>query len=443
MGLEDSKISEDTSQLSEDAIPVPSKNYNLDFLEKMDDPNFDPFSTKTKVVDDVSVGSDQNKTSSMQQVAKDSTPEFEQNEAQIGSSDSESIQTCVAKEPDVNQSPKPLTSGYSSLPKSTQMKLAQAMEEDDFSFCLPEPVNVEKWMSESKEPIDEIEQMSLSTSSEFSINSKETKPSVPYYPGHNLNLSLNSSTLVSQPADIPVSSQPSTESLNYKDLSSMVNGDVSNLAKLGLLHEARLLDKDKELAKLTNNVKEKQKEIDLLKHDLLQNTESNKQMMMIVEEFEKTIGQLIAEKEREQVCHEIERDRVQNERNQILEDLQAVERAFNDLHRKYERTKEVVAGFKANEDTLKSTVEDLSSRYKKGEERYEMLKEHAETKLSEASSRMEEVTKTKGVEIARLTAQLRKAEMMVTSLERQVDQKTRENQELTTICDELISKVGS
>ena len=36
---------------------------------------------------------------------------------------------------------------------------------------------------------------------------------------------------------------------------------------------------------------------------------------------------------------------------------------------------------------------------------------------------MEEVTKTKGVEIARLTAQLRKAEMMVSSLERQVDQK--------------------
>ena len=82
-----------------------------------------------------------------------------------------------------------------------------------------------------------------------------------------------------------------------------------------------------------------------------------------------------------------------------MEDLQAVERAFNDLHRKYERTKEVVAGFKSNEDILKRTVEDLTvrlvnspkgsfnqnlfARYKKGEERYEMLKEHAETKLSE------------------------------------------------------------
>merc|ERR1712241_1620854 len=169
----------------------------------------------------------------------------------------------------------------------------------------------------------------------------------------------------------------------------------------------------------------------------------NNQMMVIVDEFEKTIGQLIEDKQRSQVVNEIEKERILNERNQILEDLQAVERAFNDLHRKYERTKEVVAGFKSNEDVLKRTVEDLTIRYKKGEERYEMLKEHAETKLSEASSRMEEVTKTKGVEIARLTAQLRKAEMMVTSLERQVDQKTRENQELTTICDELISKVGS
>ena len=59
-----------------------------------------------------------------------------------------------------------------------------------------------------------------------------------------------------------------------------------------------------------------------------------------------------------------------------------------------------MAGFKSNEDILKRTVEDLTvrlvtncslkdlliknlSRYKKGEERYEMLKEHAETKLSE------------------------------------------------------------
>lgn len=436
-----------TSQPDEDPIPAPKK-YNLDFLDKLDDPNFDPFSTKTKVVDDVSVGhvSNSNDMPEELQVVKDSTPEFEQNEAQLVSSDSESVQTCVEKKSDVvpstsvPASPTSHSSGYSTLPKSTQDKLAQAMNDSDFSFCVPEPVNLEKWMSESRENIDEIEQMSLSTSSDFSLSAKDT--AVPHNPGHNLNFSLDNSTLVTQAANLPVNHHPGADNLNYKDLSTMVNGDVGNLAKLGLLHEARLLDKDKELSRQTDNVKEKQNEIDMLKHDLQQNTESNKQMMMIVEEFEKTIGQLIGEKEREQVCNEIARDRVQNERNQILEDLQAVERAFNDLHRKYERTKEVVGGFKTNEDVLKATVEDLSKRYKKGEERYELLKTHAETKLNEANSRIAEIQRSKSGEIAKLTALLRKAEMRVASLERSVEQKSRENQELTTICDELIGKVG-
>ena len=37
----------------------------------------------------------------------------------------------------------------------------------------------------------------------------------------------------------------------------------------------------------------------------------------------------------------------------------------------------------------------------------------------------------------------RKAEMKIASLERTVEQKTKENEELTKICDELIAKVGS
>ena len=80
---------------------------------------------------------------------------------------------------------------------------------------------------------------------------------------------------------------------------------------------------------------------------------------------------------------EIERERIMGERNQIFEDLQAVERAFTDLHRKYERTKEVIAGFKSNEDVLKTSLKDLTSKYKKEEERYEVLRTHAETKLEE------------------------------------------------------------
>merc|ERR1711936_1561248 len=150
----------------------------------------------------------------------------------------------------------------------------------------------------------------------------------------------------------------------------------------------------------------------------------------------------IKEKERSQVLTEIDRDRMLTERNQIFEDLQAVERAFTDLHRKYERTKEVIAGFKSNEDVLKSSLEDLTSKYRKEEERFEVLRTHAESKLEEANSQISELQRSKAAEIAKLTALLRKSEMRISSLERSVEQKTRENQELTTICDELIAKVG-
>ena len=45
--------------------------------------------------------------------------------------------------------------------------------------------------------------------------------------------------------------------------------------------------------------------------------------------------------------------------------------------------------------------------------------------------------------MARLTALLKKTEMKSTSLERTVEQKIKENEELTAICDELIAKVGN
>ena len=50
--------------------------------------------------------------------------------------------------------------------------------------------------------------------------------------------------------------------------------------------------------------------------------------------------------------------------------------------------------------------------------------------------------KNRESEVAQLQAMLRKAEMRVNNLERTVEQKAQENVELTSICDDLISKVG-
>ena len=53
------------------------------------------------------------------------------------------------------------------------------------------------------------------------------------------------------------------------------------------------------------------------------------------------------------------------------------------------------------------------------------------------------VSRSHESETARLTAMLKKTEMKVASLERSVEQKVKENEELTAICDELIAKVGA
>merc|ERR1712088_1086061 len=118
---------------------------------------------------------------------------------------------------------------------------------------------------------------------------------------------------------------------------------------------------------------------------------------------------LIAEKEKERENFILEKSRLELERDQAAQDLQNVEAAFADVHRKYERTKSVVEGFKQNEDTLKTCLEECSTKLQKQDERYDRLKSHAE--------------------IARLTAMLKRTEMKATSLERSVEQKVKENDE--------------
>merc|ERR1711981_1092098 len=155
------------------------------------------------------------------------------------------------------------------------------------------------------------------------------------------------------------------------------------------------------------------------------------------------ISELIAEKEKERERFEMEKSRLETERDQAAQDLHNVEAAFADVHRKYERTKSVVEGFKQNEDTLKTCLEDCSTKLQKQDERYDRLKSHAEDTLEKANKEIDNLSRSQDAEIARLTAMLKKTEMKATSLERSVEQKVKENDELTQICDELIAKVGT
>ncbi|KPP62510.1 transforming acidic coiled-coil-containing protein 2-like [Scleropages formosus] len=130
------------------------------------------------------------------------------------------------------------------------------------------------------------------------------------------------------------------------------------------------------------------------------------------------------------------------EKDQALADLNSVEKSLADLFRRYEKMKDVLEGFRKNEEVLKKCAQEYLSRIRKEEQRYQALKIHAEEKLDKANADIAQVRAKAKQEQAAYQASLRKEQMKVESLERTLEQKNKEIEELTKICDELISKMG-
>ncbi|XP_076436713.1 uncharacterized protein LOC143276139 isoform X7 [Babylonia areolata] len=208
--------------------------------------------------------------------------------------------------------------------------------------------------------------------------------------------------------------------------------------ELELTFQAQLLAKEKEWG---GKLADRDTRLATLEEANKKLRQTNDDMRTVMGEFEKTIGQLQSEKEKTSNASQQSLQDVVKERDQALEDLQSVETAFSDLHRRYEKTKGVVDGFKQNEEVLKKCVQDLQNKMKKTEQKIQVIKEQAEEKLERASEEIEKTKKSSASEIARLEAALRKADLQVQSMESTLEQKVKENKELAAICDELIAKV--
>ncbi|XP_073444915.1 transforming acidic coiled-coil-containing protein 1 isoform X2 [Dendrobates tinctorius] len=166
------------------------------------------------------------------------------------------------------------------------------------------------------------------------------------------------------------------------------------------------------------------------------------EMRKIVAEYEKTIAQMIEDEQRSTMTSQKSLQQVTVEKEQALVDLNSVERSLSDLFRRYENLKGVLEGFKKNEEALKKCAQDYLARVKQEEQRYQALKVHAEEKLNKANEEIAQVRTKANAESAALQAGLRKEQMKVESLERALQQKNQEIEELTKICDELIAKMG-
>lgn len=197
-------------------------------------------------------------------------------------------------------------------------------------------------------------------------------------------------------------------------------------------------DMDAAIAKVQAEGKEKEEQWCMKYNKLL---DDGQEMRKIIAEFELMIAKIMADQEKEREVAQVKLNAALLEKEQVSSDLNAMERSFAELFKRLEKYKEVIEGYKKNEDTLKSCAQDYLARIKKEEQRYQTLKAHAEEKISHANEEIAEVRSKYKAELSALQVQLRREQLKVQSLEKSLDQKEKEAEELTKLCDELISNV--
>ncbi|XP_058579205.1 transforming acidic coiled-coil-containing protein 3 isoform X1 [Neofelis nebulosa] len=167
----------------------------------------------------------------------------------------------------------------------------------------------------------------------------------------------------------------------------------------------------------------------------------NLEMGKIMDGFEGIVYQAMEEAQKQKEVAKAEIQKILKEKEQLTADLSSMEKSFSDLFKRFEKQKEVIEGYRTNEESLKRCVEDYIARIEKEAQRYQALKAHAEEKLQRANEEIAQVRSKAQAEALAFQASLRKEQTRVQSLEKTVEQKTKENEELTRICDDLISKM--
>ncbi|KAF5406423.1 hypothetical protein PHET_00031 [Paragonimus heterotremus] len=164
------------------------------------------------------------------------------------------------------------------------------------------------------------------------------------------------------------------------------------------------------------------------------------EMRRCISEYDRSLQHVIEEKSQGQAQVNVSVADLIAERDQAVEEVATIEKAFGDLHRRFEKSKQVIEGFKQNEESLKRSIEEYKNLLQRQENKYLALKKHAEEKLLKVSQDTEAAKQEAESNIARLQAALRMLELQNKGLEAQLEQKKQENAELTKICEELLNK---
>ncbi|XP_051784635.1 transforming acidic coiled-coil-containing protein 3 isoform X2 [Erpetoichthys calabaricus] len=473
-------------KMAED-VPLPKASYSLD-MDKLDDPNFNPFGTGIKIGNSPKLPvncSNKIEAANSSEVHETAIMEKPVNDV---------LTTEILNGPDGTQSSMMSTTDLSKLSSSSSnnrspplmVKAADPNKpvylDNTINFTLTglDITRDEAFLSPSKfsgfaEPIDYLEQFGTSTFAESALRKQSL------YLKFDPLLRDSPHKSFSQPAawsdsslpfsvlprcveeQEPISKIESTQTLKpsitlniFESLSVEQTLPVSSAPSLPpvpndfpLATENAICDilqyTQKDLDSAIENVKhemrEKDNEVSMWQEKYNQLNTDYSQMVKIVTEFEATLAKVLDDAEKQKAAAQLEIQKLAEEKQQVLADLSSMEKSFSELFKRFEKQKEAIEGYKKNEDTLKKCAQDYLARIKKEEQRYQALKAHAEEKINFANEEIAQVRAKFKAEIAALQATLRREQVKIQSLERSLEQKTKENEELTKLCDELIMNV--
>ncbi|XP_043106495.1 transforming acidic coiled-coil-containing protein 1 isoform X2 [Puntigrus tetrazona] len=440
---------EDVAPMNVDDIPIPKKSYNFD-PSQWDDPNFNPFGGNSKL----------NTSPTLHKGSYNFDPDNFDDSIDplkplkiLGGGDK--LTDKHKTEGTVEQWKKP---GQS--PKKNKDRIITTTEQVRFLCFLLNSCKVKKYENQS---------LVLDVCNQEKDELEDPASKLPHRVHHATDEEKLASTVMGQKDgpeefsdctksstktadDLPVGI---TDQFDEKDLSSpseslcksqtLSSSDSETIVKMspGLdsipLSE---IDKAAVLTLIREEIISKEIEANEWKRKYEESRLEVVEMRKIVDEYEKTVAQMIDE-QRKNVGSQKSVHQLTLERDQALADLNSVERSLSDLFRRYENMKTVLEGFKKNEEVLKKCAQDYLTRVRQEEQRYQTLKIHAEEKLDKANEEIAQVRSKANAESVALNASLRKEQMKAESLERALEQKNQEIEELTKICDELIAKLGT
>ena len=267
---------------------------------------------------------------------------------------------------------------------------------------------------------------------------------------HLLNISPQKNPEIIVPPLTPLSnrnkksvSEPNIEKL--KELQNEIYFMKNLYAEREKANSEKWDDYETQIARLTGekclleqNLKESGDREKSLVKKMQEQNRNVEQLKTIMEEYVKVISALTTELENVKKENEKQIKNLTTEKDTYMIHLQNTEAAFTDVHAKYEKSKKTIINLKTNETMFRKTIAEQMEKMEEYKEKTGEVQEKTRREMEKLREELNEEKILHSQELTRLRAQLRKTELKLEAMQESLEQKIKENQQLTAICDELI-----